>query len=472
MGLPEAARFLGVTEADVMAAITEGDSQGQEDRIAIPHHESRDRRISGRVSSVTALGKRPCPDCGGEMEWNAAKQAIACPYCGFVPKEQPTSAAEAAGVAEHDLEKALAGAGDDHRGYGTETVKVKCQSCNAISVFEPSRVAQRCDFCGSPSIVPYQETRDAITPETLLPVKLDAPRVSRYRQELGALPLVRSGRPEVRRTDRHAESDLSSLLDLRRFCPCRLDRHVRRLLLHDRESTPTPRASGRPDRCSTSAGIRAPGNLDHFFDDDLVPGTVGVRMDLLTQGRAVSHKGSQTLRSRVRARLDRRAVSGGSAKAAELNRGQMDQQMQSLCGQQVPGDTHRDLQVQTAYARRTFKHILVPVWLVTYTFGPKTFQVLVNGYTGSTAGDRPDQLGEGVFLYRDPCNPAADHYRARELAGRLTSGHLCAPAQGRSTTRSHNGCTCARAANTSTAAWKCSALSPPTLSRACLTASS
>jgi hypothetical protein len=41
------------------------------------------------------------------------------------------------------------------------------------------------------------------------------------------------------------------------------------------------------------------------------------------------------------------------------------------------------------YARRTFKHILVPVWLVTYTFGPKIFHVLVNGYTGTIAGDRP-----------------------------------------------------------------------------------
>src|SRR5262245_19752619 len=110
------------------------------------------------------------------MEWNAAKQALACPYCGFIPKEQPATVA-AGDIAEHDLESALAGTSNDRRGYGAETIKVKCQSCNAISVFEPSRVAQKCEFCGSPSIVPYQETRDAITPESLLSVKLDEPRV-------------------------------------------------------------------------------------------------------------------------------------------------------------------------------------------------------------------------------------------------------------------------------------------------------
>jgi hypothetical protein len=76
----------------------------------------------------------------------------------------------------------------------------------------------------------------------------------------------------------------------------------------------------------------------------------------------------------------------------------MDQEMMGLCSSQVPGDTHRDLQVSTAYAQRTFKHILVPVWLVTYTFGARTFHVLVNGYTGNTAGDHPVSWVK-IFFY-------------------------------------------------------------------------
>ena len=64
----------------------------------------------------------------------------------------------------------------------------------------------------------------------------------------------------------------------------------------------------------------------------------------------------------------------------------------------MPGDTYRDLRVQTAYAARTFKHILVPVWLVTYTLGAKGYQVVVNGYTGTTAGDRPISWMK-VFFY-------------------------------------------------------------------------
>ena len=37
----------------------------------------------------------------------------------------------------------------------------------------------------------------------------------------------------------------------------------------------------------------------------------------------------------------------------------------------------------------TFKHVLVPVWLVRYDYGARNFQVLVNGYTGKVAGEQP-----------------------------------------------------------------------------------
>ena len=60
-----------------------------------------------------------------------------------------------------------------------------------------------------------------------------------------------------------------------------------------------------------------------------------------------------------------------------------------LCSREVPGDTQRNLQVGSTYQGRTFKHILVPVWLVTYTYGAKSFQVVVNGYTGKMAGEHP-----------------------------------------------------------------------------------
>ena len=67
----------------------------------------------------------------------------------------------------------------------------------------------------------------------------------------------------------------------------------------------------------------------------------------------------------------------------------MDAQIRQLCAEAVPGDTYRSLQVETTYADQRFKHILVPVWLLTYTYGHKVYQVAANGVTGTMAGDRP-----------------------------------------------------------------------------------
>jgi hypothetical protein len=330
------------------------------------------------------------------MEWNAAKQVLSCPYCGFVPKDQPTKAASGE-IAEHNLENALAETGDDRRGYGVQTVKVKCQSCNAISVFEPSRVAQRCDFCGSPSIIPYQETRDVITPQTLLPVKLDNSRVrdivkSWVRSRWFAPDALQSGAlTDTLKAiyipywtfDAAAHADWTAVSG---------DYYY---------TTETYTDSNGRQQTRQVQHIRwypTAGNLDHFFDDELIPGTVGVRMDLL-------HK-IEPFPTKELKPYDPSFVRGWTVeryqvdlrKASELNLAQMNEEIRGLCAAQVPGDTHRDLQVQSAYSRRTFKHILVPVWLVTYTFGAKRFQVLVNGYTGNTAGDRPISWVK-VFFY-------------------------------------------------------------------------
>jgi len=67
----------------------------------------------------------------------------------------------------------------------------------------------------------------------------------------------------------------------------------------------------------------------------------------------------------------------------------MDTAVRQLCAAQVPGDTHRNLEVRADYSSQTFKHILVPLWLLTYTYGARVFQVMVNGYTGAIAGHFP-----------------------------------------------------------------------------------
>ncbi|MDT4840845.1 hypothetical protein FQZ97_746790 [compost metagenome] len=57
--------------------------------------------------------------------------------------------------------------------------------------------------------------------------------------------------------------------------------------------------------------------------------------------------------------------------------------------QDIAADTHRNLQLDARFDEQTFKHVLLPVWLVSYQYGAKTFQAVVNGHSGQVAGEYP-----------------------------------------------------------------------------------
>jgi hypothetical protein len=59
------------------------------------------------------------------------------------------------------------------------------------------------------------------------------------------------------------------------------------------------------------------------------------------------------------------------------------------CGGDVPGDTHRNLRVRNTIRDPRWKHVLLPLWSLTYTYAGKDFPVLVHGQTGRVVGEAP-----------------------------------------------------------------------------------
>jgi hypothetical protein len=133
----------------------------------------------------------------------------------------------------------------------------------------------------------------------------------------------------------------------------------------------------------------ASGVVDHTFDDEPIPGTQGLPLDVLRQ---VEPFPTQEVVPYDTAFLSGHVVEHYRVvllEAAERSLEQMRDALERLCAAQVPGDTHRNLRIFPTFSGRTFKHVLVPIWLLTYTYGAKAFQVIVNGYTGRIAGRYP-----------------------------------------------------------------------------------
>lgn len=329
------------------------------------------------VSEISAVDKHLCPACGAEANWNAAKQALVCPYCGTeAPGELQRDGSI---IKEHDLAQALRAIPTDQRGWDQERVSVQCQSCKAISLFEPTRVAQRCEFCGSPSIVPYDKARNPIYPESLLPFVVAETAV---RESMRKWYGSRWFAPN--RLKRAALTDTIHGV----YVPFwTFDAHV--FARWTAEAGHYYYEGSGKNRQRKVRWVPAAGELTQTFDDELVSATHGVHPKLLEEVKPFP---TETLKP-----YDRGYVSGWIVEqyqidlvaAAQRARQAMDGKVRGACGAAVPGDTHRNLQVDATYSDQTFKHVLLPVWLLSYNFGRKSYQVVVNGVTGAAAGERP-----------------------------------------------------------------------------------
>ncbi len=133
----------------------------------------------------------------------------------------------------------------------------------------------------------------------------------------------------------------------------------------------------------------AAGQLSHFFDDDLVCASVGVHQALV--------RGIEPFPTKELKPYDAGYVAGWVVEryqidlvaAAKAARDAMDAKLRQMCAAQIPGDTYRNLDVRANYSGQTFKHILAPIWLLTYDYGAKAFQAVMNGFTGAIQGEYP-----------------------------------------------------------------------------------
>ncbi len=292
-------------------------------------------------------------------------------------------------IEEHDLVAALRNIPDDQRGWQAEKKSVKCQSCQAITVFDPAHVAQRCDFCGSSALIPLDDIKAPIRPESLLEFKVPE---SKVRDTVRAWYSTVWFAPNALK--RRALTDTVRGLYVPYWT---FDAQVHADWAAESgyyyyETEFYTDADGRQQSRQVQRVRWQPssGSLDHFFDDELVPASKGVAAPLLR--RIEPFPTTTDLKP-----YDPGFLSGWVVEqyqidlvaAAQNAREIMDRELQQLCAREVPGDTYRSLQVSSDYSGQTFKHVLVPVWVLGYTYGAQTYQVVVNGYTGAIAGRYP-----------------------------------------------------------------------------------
>ncbi len=318
--------------------------------------------------------------------------------CAFCGAESPYQIDRTIGaVAELDLAATLRNLPEDERGWQTERRSVQCQSCKAVMVYDPARVGQNCEFCGSPALVSYDQIQSPIRPHGLLPFKIDRNRVRDDIRGWWRSKWLAPGRlAKAALVDTvHSLYIPYWTFDARVHCPWDAESGHHYYVSVDGRDSKGNHVVRQEQRTRWEA---ASGVVEHVFDDEPVPGTQGLPIELLRQVEPFPTAESVAYDS---AFLSGHVVEHYKVvllEAREQSQQQMHATLEQLCGQQVPGDTYRNMRIHPTYSGQTFKHLLVPIWLLTYNYGSTAYQVLVNGYTGKIAGKYPYSVWKIVLL--------------------------------------------------------------------------
>lgn len=331
-----------------------------------------------------ALGRNfPCDGCGAKLEFHIGQQSLKCPFCG---NSKALEIPEGAAVKEQDLggalrkqaEQRISGAG------AVTTAEIKCAGCGGTTQFTGTLTSTECPYCGSP--IQRENVHDS-------PSRVPAD---------GVLPFLV--------TREQAADALRKWVGSRWFAPSEFRRRGVNGVFSGIYLPYWTYDAMTATRWSGQRGIATyvtvgegknqrrekrvdwhpvAGSFQRFFDDVMVCACTGVPDKLLL--------GLEPWPVDRVIPFTPHALSGYLARTydVEIDKGLADakQRMASAIAEQVKsaigGDEQRVTSVDTMHFAITFKHLLLPVWLLTYRFGNKPYQLAVNAATGEVQGERP-----------------------------------------------------------------------------------
>lgn len=327
----------------------------------------------------------PCPSCGADLEWQPG-QGLACAHCGH---EGPAPASEGvAHLEEIPLDQAALQAA---RGYGTETRELACSSCGAISELSAEITSTSCPFCGSHHAELVEDGEELIRPGSVLPFAIPrAEAVRAFRDWISGLWF----RPNALKRAAQLEHIHGVYLPAWTFDAQARSRWTAEAGHHYYEEEEVTRVVDG-ERKTTTERVRktrwepASGQHQARYDDRIVQASGGISQAAI--------KGLLPFPLEELRPYDAAYLAGFQAEryavdleaAWEVAEDELEDEEESACAREVPGDTHRNLQVHTRFSAITFKHTLLPVWIAAYRYQGTAYRYLVNGATGKADGEAP-----------------------------------------------------------------------------------
>lgn len=326
----------------------------------------------GRTASAATY---PCGGCGARVEFAPGTNVLQCPYCGF-RQEITASSRQVREIAIEDLDVLARKPVGQLAPY-----TLVCQRCAAST--ETTETAGLCQFCGSPLVMDAAATGQ-IMPEGVLPFEVDHNGI---REALGKWVSSRWFAPSAFKKVAAAESTKGTYVphwtfDAEAFSAYS-GQQGRHYWVTENDG------EGRTKRVRRTRWHHVRGEVSSGFDDVLVPASTVLpvnRVDALGPW-PLPEAGPyqpQYLAGYHALRYDVEPESGLDEAKSRMSR-----EIHEECRRDIGGDEQRVERVDTDFSNITFKLMLLPVWVATYMYAGRSWQLLVNGRTGEVQGERP-----------------------------------------------------------------------------------
>jgi Zn finger protein HypA/HybF involved in hydrogenase expression len=266
---------------------------------------------------------------------------------------------------------------------------LKCSGCGATT--ETDMIADTCQFCGG-VLVAVQQPEGLIAPEAVVPFGIDTKNAngafSKWVKSRWFAPnaLKKVGSTEALKGTYipHWTYDAQTQTDY-------TGERGEHYYTTESYSVSDGRGGTRMEtrQVQHTRWYPASGHVARPFDDVVVPASKTLPPEKLTKmgpwaTKAAEAYEPQYLAGYTALRYDVDPDSGlSSAKVA------MENVIRDDCRSDIGGDEQRVNSMAVAYAALMFKLLLLPLWIASYVYAGKTFQVLINANTGEVIGDRP-----------------------------------------------------------------------------------
>ncbi|GEL95993.1 hypothetical protein [Cellulomonas composti] len=313
-----------------------------------------------------------CSVCGAQLAYAPGTRLLECGSCGNrVEIARPQDHV----VEEHSYAHWVA----DHGRYEVASIGgqvLRCQGCGAST--ETKDVAGSCQFCGG-ALVSVTNPAGVIVPEGVLPFQVDGPAA---RDQFRSWVRSRWFAPGALKKVGDTESLQGTYLPHWTF-----DAETTSDYTGQRGEHYWVKEGDQQVRKTRWYGAR--GTVELSFDDVLVPGSTTLPTDRVEKLGPWSLDAVEPYQpeyllghSAVRYDVDPQA-------ALPQAQAQMDGEIRDEVKRDIGGDEQQVHHVNTRYDQLMFKLILLPIWIATFMYAGRQWQVTINANTGEVVGQRP-----------------------------------------------------------------------------------